>query len=300
MRQPVRARRRRDRPEALLHRPLPGSGVAGGVRGAVRPAGRLWLRHVGVAVRADLATRRAAVRHPRLAHASTPRSARSTRPGWSTTSGRDVASGEVGELLLRNPTVTPGYWQMPRGDRGDGGRRLAAHRRPRHRGRGRHLHVRLAREGGAAAARPEPLADRGRGGDRGASRRARGGRRRGALGADRGRGQGVRRRGTRPQPRLRAAAGLDAPHGSPRSRSPGSGRPWTPSPARRPPGWPSTGSRWATRPTSTTRSPTFAHQEPRRATTPRTRGCLMDLGRRERRSVRAMARPRREGAAAPR
>jgi crotonobetaine/carnitine-CoA ligase len=27
--------------------------------------------------------------------------------------GRDVESGEVGELLLRNPTVTPGYWQMP-------------------------------------------------------------------------------------------------------------------------------------------------------------------------------------------
>ncbi|MGA8247445.1 MAG: AMP-binding protein [Nocardioides sp.] len=27
--------------------------------------------------------------------------------------GRDVPTGEVGELLLRNPTVTPGYWQMP-------------------------------------------------------------------------------------------------------------------------------------------------------------------------------------------
>lgn len=26
---------------------------------------------------------------------------------------RDVAMGEAGELLLRNPTVTPGYWQMP-------------------------------------------------------------------------------------------------------------------------------------------------------------------------------------------
>jgi carnitine-CoA ligase len=27
--------------------------------------------------------------------------------------GRDVTTGEVGQLLLRNPTVTPGYWQMP-------------------------------------------------------------------------------------------------------------------------------------------------------------------------------------------
>jgi carnitine-CoA ligase len=27
--------------------------------------------------------------------------------------GGDVGSGEVGELLLSNPTVTPGYWQMP-------------------------------------------------------------------------------------------------------------------------------------------------------------------------------------------
>jgi crotonobetaine/carnitine-CoA ligase len=26
---------------------------------------------------------------------------------------QDVATGEVGELLLRNPTLTPGYWQMP-------------------------------------------------------------------------------------------------------------------------------------------------------------------------------------------
>ncbi len=27
--------------------------------------------------------------------------------------GREIATGESGELLLRNPTVTPGYWQMP-------------------------------------------------------------------------------------------------------------------------------------------------------------------------------------------
>jgi crotonobetaine/carnitine-CoA ligase len=28
-------------------------------------------------------------------------------------SGQDVSAGEVGELLLRNPAVTPGYWHMP-------------------------------------------------------------------------------------------------------------------------------------------------------------------------------------------
>jgi crotonobetaine/carnitine-CoA ligase len=27
--------------------------------------------------------------------------------------GRELGSGETGELLLRNPTLTPGYWQMP-------------------------------------------------------------------------------------------------------------------------------------------------------------------------------------------
>jgi crotonobetaine/carnitine-CoA ligase len=27
--------------------------------------------------------------------------------------GHDVATGESGELLLRNPTITPGYWEMP-------------------------------------------------------------------------------------------------------------------------------------------------------------------------------------------
>ncbi len=27
--------------------------------------------------------------------------------------GRDLGPGETGELLLRNPTVTPGYWEMP-------------------------------------------------------------------------------------------------------------------------------------------------------------------------------------------
>ena len=43
--------------------------------------------------------------------------------------------------------------------------------------------------------------------------------------------------------------------GCPRSRFPGSGRPWTHSPAPRRPGWPSTGFRWGTRPMSTTPQP---------------------------------------------
>jgi crotonobetaine/carnitine-CoA ligase len=27
--------------------------------------------------------------------------------------GRELGAGETGEMLLRNPTVTPGYWEMP-------------------------------------------------------------------------------------------------------------------------------------------------------------------------------------------
>ena len=43
--------------------------------------------------------------HPRLGHVN---DARVVDDG-----GRDVEPGQTGELLLRNPTVTPGYWQMP-------------------------------------------------------------------------------------------------------------------------------------------------------------------------------------------
>ena len=45
--------------------------------------------------------------------------------------GADVAVGETGELLLRNPAVTPGYWGMPEETAAALVRRLAAHRRPR-------------------------------------------------------------------------------------------------------------------------------------------------------------------------
>ena len=44
MRQPERARRRRDRSAALLHRPGSGPGVAGGVRAPLRASGRVRLR----------------------------------------------------------------------------------------------------------------------------------------------------------------------------------------------------------------------------------------------------------------
>ena len=52
------------------------------------------------------------------------------------------------------------------GDRGRVRRRLAAHRRPRHGQRRRDVHLRRAQEAGHPPPRPEPLARRGRGGDR--------------------------------------------------------------------------------------------------------------------------------------
>ena len=72
--------------------------------------------------------------------------------------GEVLPPGETGELLLRNPVVTPGYWGMPAetaeaitaggwlhtGDLVTAGRR-------------RHVHVRGPQEGGAAQARREPV-----------------------------------------------------------------------------------------------------------------------------------------------
>ena len=188
--------------------PSPARGVAGGLRAAVRAAGRLRVRDVGVAVRADLAARHPAVRHARLA-AAAPHARHGQRGPGGRRRRRDLDAGETGELLLRNPTVTPGYWGMPEETAAavvDGwlhtGDLVTVERR-------RHVHVRLAQEGGAATARPEPVpaevedaiaahpdvlevAVVG-----------------GAVGADRGGGQGVRGPGTRPQPGLRRAPGVD-------------------------------------------------------------------------------------------
>ena len=118
----------------------------------------------------------------------------------------------------------------------------------------RHLHVRLAPQGGPAPARPEPVTRRGRGRDPGAPRRARGRRRGGSVGADRGRGQGLRRRRARAEHSdFDELAGMDGCSASRRSRSRGSGRLSTPCRVRRRRGSPSTSSRPATRPRSTTR-----------------------------------------------
>ena len=123
--------------------------------------------------------------------------------------GADLGAGETGELLLRNPTVTPGYWQMPEetaaavvdgwmhtGDLVTGNA-------------DEHLHLRRPQEGGAASARPEPLPARGRGGDRRAPGRPRGGCRRRTFRAHRGGGEGVRRTHSRGHARLPRAARLD-------------------------------------------------------------------------------------------
>ena len=108
--------------------------------------------------------------------------------------GAPTPVGEVGELMLRNPAVTPGYWHMP--DETAAAitvRRLAAHRRSRHRRRRRRVHLRRAQEGGAAPPWREPVAGRGRGRARRASRRARVRRGRRAVRAVRRGDQGVRR-----------------------------------------------------------------------------------------------------------
>ena len=215
---------------------------------AVRAAGRLRLRDVGVAVRADLAARHAAVRHARLGPPAPDAGRRQRGPGRRRGRRATSGAGETGELLLRNPTVTPGLLGDAGGDRGGDRRRLAAHRRPGdgQRRRAPTRSSRARRRCCAGAART--------------SRRPRSRTRSPAhpdvlevavvgvpseltedevkafVVAGAGRSAGLRR-----------AARVDRRSGCRRSRCRASGRPSTRCRARRPPGSPSTGCRPATR-----------------------------------------------------
>ena len=78
--------------------------------------------------------------------------ASTSRSGWSTRRAPRCPPGDDGEILVRAPSVTAGYWDDPETDRAADRRRLAAHRRhgPLRRGRlplhlrpqGRHDHQR--------------------------------------------------------------------------------------------------------------------------------------------------------------
>ncbi len=112
MRQPPRARRRRQPDPARLHGPVARSRAAVGDRGTLRLRDRVRVRAVGDAVRARLAPRNASVRLARLGAAAPRPRATSTTPGSSRTTA-PVAAGEVGELELRNPAIMRGYYEMP-------------------------------------------------------------------------------------------------------------------------------------------------------------------------------------------
>ena len=163
-------------------------------RRTIRAADRRRLRDVREPVRPDLAARFASVRNAR--HGAPASAARRRQ--------RSPAS-RTAELLLRNPAVTPGYWNMPDETAAAiTAGRLAAHRRSRDRGRGRRLHVRVAQEGSAAPPRREPVSARGGGRDRSAPERARVCGRRRPVRPVRGGDQGIRR--DRRAGRLRRAA----------------------------------------------------------------------------------------------
>ena len=51
--------------------------------------------------------------------------------------GRDVPRGTVGEIIVRGPMVTRGYWGQPDATRAGAARRLVPHRRRRPHGRRR-------------------------------------------------------------------------------------------------------------------------------------------------------------------
>ena len=133
MRQPERPDDAAYAAAAVLHRARARAGTAAGDRAAVRPADRRRLRHVGVAVRADLAARQRGRTAPSGRCGSIRCSASSTRRGSWATTGTVTGPGGSGELELRNPVLTPGLLGHARGDGGAQPRWLAAHRRPGHR-----------------------------------------------------------------------------------------------------------------------------------------------------------------------
>ncbi len=248
------ARRRRHPAAALLHRAVTGARVAGGVRGAVRAAGGLRVRPVGVAVRPDLAARHPSVRHAGLGPPASDARSSERGQGRRRRGGRGRGRRHR-RAVAAQPDPDARLLADARGDRDHPRGRLAAHRRPGHRERRRDLHLRLAAQGGPAPARAEPLSGRGRGRRAvppGRPRGRRGGR---AVGADRGRGEGVRRAGPGSASSTSSNCGPGRPSGSRRSRCRGSGSGWTHCLARRRRGWPSTGCRPVTRTASTTARP---------------------------------------------
>ena len=127
-------------------------------------------------------------------------------PGWEVAildeDERPVAQGERGEICLRarsNPHYPLGYWNRPRGLRGDVRRRVVPHQGRRLHRRGRLLLVRGPRRRRDHLGRLPDRSVRGRVGLPRASGRGRGGGGRRTRRAPRQRGQGVRRAGRRPR-----------------------------------------------------------------------------------------------------
>ena len=161
-----------DNPMRLCYTgPVARAGTPGGDRSALRHRDRVRLRAVGVAVRADLAARHAAVRHARVGAPASAARSRQRRPrarrrrrdvGWAGSASWSCATRRSCAATTRCP-------RRPR----PCSRRLAPHRRPRHRQRRRHVHVRRAQERGDPPPGREPFAGRGRGRARAPSRRRR-------------------------------------------------------------------------------------------------------------------------------